>query len=60
MAHLHTNAPCPPEYLELQLCRDVYHCTPAQLREVPLDTILVHLACIRGEQNIAKVKGRGK
>lgn len=39
----------PPELLELKLCRDVYHCTPAELRAQDVPTILAHLTCLNGE-----------
>lgn len=36
----------PPEYLDLYLCRDVYHCPPDALdRQDPL-RILTHLTCL--------------
>jgi len=31
------------------LCRDVYHCTPVELRRVPLAKIMEHIACLAGE-----------
>ena len=31
-AHLWTGGPIPPEYIELQLCRE-FHCLPSQLRQ---------------------------
>lgn len=31
MAHLWTQSPAPLEYIELILCRDVYHCPPSML-----------------------------
>lgn len=52
MAHLWTKGPCPPEYLELILCRDVYHCTPQALRQIPLEDILVALTCLRIEADV--------
>lgn len=47
VAHLEAGAPCPGEYLELFLCRDVYHCPPQMLP--PLSKILPHLTCIAEE-----------
>jgi len=44
----------PIEYLELILCRDVYHCTPVQLADVPLPTIIKHLACLDAELHVRK------
>ena len=57
--HLHTGEPAPPEYIRLILCRDVYHCTPVQLRAVPLPDVLETLATISAEtayQNRPKSK----
>lgn len=46
MDHLYTGGPCPPEYLELYLCRDVYGCTPRELREQDATIVLAHLTCL--------------
>jgi len=43
----------PPEYLELILCRDVYHCTPVALAEVPMTKVLTHLTCLSIEGDVA-------
>ena len=42
----------PAEYVSLVLCRDVYHCTPVALREVPLVDILPHLTCLGVEGRV--------
>jgi hypothetical protein len=47
--HLHTGEPAPPEYVRLILCRDVYHCTPSELRTVPLPDVLETLATLQAE-----------
>lgn len=36
--------------MKLQLCKDVYHCTPSQLDAEPIGTILLHLEMLRMEQ----------
>lgn len=41
----------PPEYLSLYLCRDVYHCTPAELLAQDPRTILIHLTCLSVESD---------
>ena len=46
----------PWEYIELILCRDVYHCTPNKLDDIPLDKILAHLTCISVEAQVRKQK----
>lgn len=50
--------PPPPEYLELLLCRDVYHCTPVELATIPLQTILTHLACLDAEAQVREMERR--
>jgi hypothetical protein len=39
----------PDEYVELFLCRDVYHCTPSELGEQDYVTVMNHLSCIAAE-----------
>ena len=48
-SHLVADAPAPWEYVELIMCRDVYHCTPPELKNVPLEKIFKHLACMQEE-----------
>jgi hypothetical protein len=55
LAYLKTDGPMPGEYLELMLCRDVYHCTPMELANVPLTTIMRHLTCLRQEARIRRM-----
>jgi hypothetical protein len=47
--HLWTGGPQPIELLELRLCRDVYHCTPSQLRRESAADVLAHLVCMEME-----------
>ena len=44
----------PLEYLELVLCRDVYHCPPSQLP--PWHVIKRHLICMDAEATVRKAK----
>jgi hypothetical protein len=53
-AHLWAGAPLPLEYLQLILCRDVYHCPPAQLP--PLRTIMRHVACMDAEAQVRRMR----
>jgi len=49
--------------MELVLCRDVYHCTPLELAQVPAVTLLEHLTCMDVEAQVAKrrqKRGKGK
>jgi len=55
-AHLWTKQPPPWEYVELYLCRDVYHCTPSQLRKELASDIYAHLAMIDMENKVAERK----
>jgi hypothetical protein len=48
--------PSPWEYVELRFCRDIYHCTPNELAEVPYKKILAHLACMDGEEQYRKYR----
>lgn len=41
--------PMPPEYTELVLCRDVYHCTPAELDEQDWARVQMHIALLNAE-----------
>jgi hypothetical protein len=52
--HLHGAGASPIEYVELILCRDVYHCLPSELAEEDLITVLNHLACLEGEAQYRK------
>ncbi len=48
----------PGEWTELQLCRDVYHCTPSQLRRESLDDVLTHLALLSAEAEVQELSGK--
>jgi hypothetical protein len=48
-AHLWARHPPPMEYIELLFCRDIYHCTPSELRKERLADILLHLSLIESE-----------
>lgn len=50
----------PSEYLELFLCRDVYHCTPVELAEVPYETVRDHLAVLSAESRALELKRKAK
>jgi len=59
LAHLATGKAAPREYLELVLCRDVYHCTPLELAKIPVDIIEAHLVCIAAENKVTKMRRNG-
>lgn len=46
------NGEAPPEYIELVLCRDVYHCTPAELDEQDWERVDTHLRLINTESEV--------
>lgn len=55
-AHLWTQSAMPIEYLELVLCRDIYHCTPANLPDWQIITEHLALMAIESEVNARKAK----
>ena len=54
MEHLWTGGPPPPEYIELILCRDVYHCTPSELDEQDVARVEAHLICLELEAQLLR------
>ena len=56
---LFTHSGDPPwPYVELRLCRDVYHCTPSQLDEEDWDTVKTHLALMGAEDDVRKAEAK--
>jgi hypothetical protein len=53
---LWTEADAPLEYIELQLCRDVYHCLPWQLGQEKLPKVLQHMTCLQIEAEVNEIK----
>jgi hypothetical protein len=45
--------PAPWRYVELVLCRDVYHCTPSQLHQENLLVALQHLG-MQGQEALVR------
>lgn len=58
LAHLWTQGSAPVEYVELLLCRDVYHCPPDVLARQPARTVLRHLTCLRAEAVVQRAQAR--
>ena len=56
MAHLWANDTAPIEYLELILCRDVFHCTPSQLRAEDYRDVMAALQCLEVEARVNNKK----
>ena len=48
----------PDEYIDLLLCRDVYHCTPVALDGVPAEVVQTHLALLEAEAGARKANQR--
>ena len=56
---LHTGGrPVPWEYVELILCRDVYHCTPEALDDQDPVRVFRHLEALSGEATARKIHPR--
>ena len=60
MAHLWAGAPCPPEYTEFILKRDVYGCTTSQLRRERVADVLQDLTCLQVEVKVQNERNRLK
>ena len=50
----------PAEYMDLMLCRDVYHCTPTELDGQDWARVAEHLICLDVEAKVRKASGSGK
>ena len=46
----------PPEYTDMRLCRDVYHCTPSELDEQDYERVLFHIVCMNEEAVVEEVR----
>jgi hypothetical protein len=46
----------PPEYIEMVLCRDVYHCTPAELEKQDWATVEIHLELLNQETEVRNMQ----
>jgi hypothetical protein len=57
-AHLWVGEAAPMQYIRLVMCRDVYHCTPAQLEEVPWRTIQEDLFMMGVERSVQTRRGK--
>lgn len=53
---LWVDAPPPPEYVDLILMRDVFHCTPAELAVQDADAVFSVLACLNAEALVEKTR----
>lgn len=58
IAALWTRTKVPLEYLELILCRDVFHCPPTVLYAQPTDAIMNALACLSAEEYVREQERR--
>lgn len=50
--------PLPDEYVDLVLCRDVYHCTGRELDEQDWERVEAHLICLDVEGKVRQQRGR--
>lgn len=46
----------PPEYIDYQLCRYVYHCLPSELDAEPWENVALHLEFMAQEARVNKPK----
>lgn len=58
IAALWTSGPPPVEYVELVLCRDVFHCTPSALRAESAEDVLAALTCLEAEAFVRERNAR--
>lgn len=56
--HLWTDGPPPLPYIQLVLCRDVYHCTPRELARIPWEVIQEHMICLDMEAKVSRARAR--
>jgi len=54
----HAKFEAPWEYVELLLCRDVYHCLPSQLQDEDWVDIQNTITMINTEAEVRKLKGK--
>ena len=50
----------PPEYIDLFLCRDVFHCTPSELYDEDASVVQTFLDVLDAEGQYQKMKARKK
>jgi len=55
---LWTGSPAPPEYTDLILMRDVFHCTPSALYEQDAEDIAVVLTLLDAEATVRRMQNR--
>lgn len=53
MAHLWTSGPKPAEYLRYQVTQ-LYHCTPAEARQIAARDVADDLSCLAAERLLSK------
>lgn len=54
--YLPNAVPLPREYLTLYLCRDVFHCTPLELRAQSFADVRAALTCLSAEAEHNKAR----
>jgi len=60
MEYLWVGGDIPVEYLELILCRDVFHCRPSELKKERAVDILKALLCLQVEAEVLEAKKEEK
>lgn len=56
MTALWTGGALPPEYIDLVLMRDVFHCSPAELYEQDAEDIATVLTLLEAEDVVRKLR----
>jgi hypothetical protein len=57
---LWTGGSLPPEYIDLLLMRDVFHCTPSELYEQSAEDIALVLALLEAEDVVRRLRKEGR
>jgi hypothetical protein len=50
----------PTEFLMLYLCRDVFHCTPSELRKQDPADVLAVITCLEADAEVREQESKAK
>lgn len=56
MTALWTSGPLPPEYVDLVLMRDIFHCTPSELYEQSAEDVSTVLTLLQAEDVVQRLR----
>lgn len=60
LLHLWGDEAPPEPYIDLLLCKEVYHCLPSALDREDPERIAEHLACLSVEAEVERIKWRAR